>query len=580
MLIKIEQKLRRICEHAFFLNQTFEYKVLKKMWHLSQFLCYTSLRFKVFICNLPKCDVLLINPHKLDAEKGIPIGIATIASYLQKYDVKTCLLDMNLFRISDKSLLFLIRKTKPLIVGIGAITFQAEEAYRVGTLIKTRFPSVKLVYGGVHPAFVTAEAFKEGKADFVVFGEGEQTLLKLFKTLKSGRTDFSKIRGLAYKKEGNVFKNKPCKFMPNINSLPFPTYYHLNLRAYNTDLHIHPYYKEFAVDLIGSRGCPNNCAYCATPQLYKHHVRLKDAKNIVAEIKSLRSRYGINYFHFHDDNFLIDRERVVKFCRIIKENSIKITWVCLTDINTLEKSKDIIPKLADTGCIGIEIGLENADMQVLKGLSRHQDLTCLLELNNLMKKSGITPMYLFMSFLPGETLDSVYKTSKLLEHLTNGECPNVIYFLKPVHSRFGLGLCANPYPGSNFFHTARKEGIILAKHWRDYYPTKISFIPYSFLREVPIKISKADKKDIEHIFRRYKKEIFLNHAYDVFNNENLKYYHEQLYRTYDVCDGKRSVEKICNMLRQQESMSVKSTCTAIRFLAMFGLVGSKKNYKS
>lgn len=581
MLIKIEQKLRRLYEHAFFLNHILKYKFLKKLWRLSKLLCCISFSLKIYTCRLSKQDVLLINPYKFDYEKGVPIGIATIASCLQKYGIKTYLLDMNLNKINNKSLLFLIKKTKPLIIGIGTITCQVNEAYRLGRLIKKSIPEVTLVYGGVHPTFVTEEAFKECMADFVVTGEGEQTLLELFKTLKSRKHDFSKITGLAYKKKGIVFKNEPRQLVKNLNTLPFPTYYQLSLKDYNTDLHIHPYYKEVAVDLVESRGCPNNCAYCATPQLYHQNVRLKDAKNIFAEIKSLYLKHGMKYFHFHDDNFLLDRKRVLKFCKLIKENNLEIVWLFLTDINTLKRNMDILPRLAEAGCVSIELGIENADTKILNRLGRHQDINYLPKLDKAIKKAGIVPLYLFMSFLPGEDIDSIRKTSMLLDKLSRGKQLNAIDFLISVHTRFGFGLFANPYPGSKFFLTAPKEGMVLSKKWVEYYPFCLSFIPHSLLNDIPVKNKMMGNEKFKSVVGRFSKEILYNRTHNqvqgisVFPNGNTNY-SEVLYSAFKLCDGKTSVKELCDSLMSCENLSIREAGSAIRILAMLGLVQSKK----
>jgi radical SAM superfamily enzyme YgiQ (UPF0313 family) len=582
MLINAEQNLRRKYENAFFKDHKIRYTFLKRLWNVSKTLCRASAGLRVYTSKFSKYDVLLINPAKLDGEKGIPVGIATMAAYLQKYGIKTLLLDLNVWPLGNTGLKLIIRKTSPAIIGIGSITYQIEEAYRLGQLIKNEFPKITLVYGGVHPTFVSDEAFKKGCADFVVIGEGEKTMEELCKALNSGNSDFSNVEGLAYIRNGMVIKNKQRQFIKNMNSLPFPAYYDLDIKAYNTDLHVYPHYKKRGIDMMESRGCPNNCGYCATPNLYRRMVRLKDAKNIIAEIEMLQKKHKMHYFHLHDDNFLLSRRRALEFCRLIKERNIKMKWLFLTDINTLEKNKDLIPKFADVGCISIELGIENADTNILKGLERHQNLKMLSGLNRLMRKAGITPLYLFMSFLPGETLDSTYKTSRLLDKLYGGKGPNIIEWLRPVHNRLGLGLCANPYPGSRFFDTAKDEGVILAESWRSYYPFNLSFVPYSFLHDVPIR-KHINKEKFYGLLNEHYEEVLHNRThsqkYDIFPKDNASGdYRGYIYSIFRLCDGKKTVGEIYNIFKnpKEKSLCIRQVCAAMRLLAVMGLVRSKK----
>jgi len=61
-------------------------------------------------------------------------------------------------------------------------------------------------------------------ADFVLLGEGEQTLLELVTTISQGHDDFSTIPGLAWRQEGIDVRSPARKVMKDLDSLPIPAW--------------------------------------------------------------------------------------------------------------------------------------------------------------------------------------------------------------------------------------------------------------------------------------------------------------------------------------------------------------------
>jgi len=108
-----------------------------------------------------------------------------------------------------------------------------------------------------HPSARAAEALEH--FDFVVIGEGEETLPELILALR-GCGDVDEVRGIAFRTRRNP-QNRPKA--------------HVDLDAYP------PFIENLRAPIEISRGCPYNCKYCQTPRLFGTKMRHRSAAPIV-----------------------------------------------------------------------------------------------------------------------------------------------------------------------------------------------------------------------------------------------------------------------------------------------------------
>ncbi|HEX7445422.1 MAG TPA: TIGR04013 family B12-binding domain/radical SAM domain-containing protein, partial [Methanothrix sp.] len=100
------------------------------------------------------------------------------------------------------------------------------------------------IAGGPHPSAMPEEVLEH--FDFVVIGEGEETLPDLIEAIVEGR-DPENVLGIAYKRGGRI---RFTKERPPV------------------DLDSYPPFARILAPIEISRGCPWGCAYCQTPRLF------------------------------------------------------------------------------------------------------------------------------------------------------------------------------------------------------------------------------------------------------------------------------------------------------------------------
>ena len=109
----------------------------------------------------------------------------------------------------------------------------------------------------------------------VAIGEGELTLRNVMNTVQQGG-DFSKIPSLAWKRNGHVIVNPRGDLIRDIDGLPLPDRSLIDRSAY------------FGEVIMTGRGCPFDCAYCASRNIWGRRVRLRSVESVIHELEILR----------------------------------------------------------------------------------------------------------------------------------------------------------------------------------------------------------------------------------------------------------------------------------------------------
>ena len=107
------------------------------------------------------------------------------------------------------------------------------------------------------------------------------------------------------------------------------------MRMYDRAL---PYLSVKPVDTMSiHRGCPYNCAYCETRELWGTTCRTFSPQRVIDEIKHMVENYDSKGIYFVGDNFTINKNRTADLCRLMKDNKIDLRWTCETRADLISK---------------------------------------------------------------------------------------------------------------------------------------------------------------------------------------------------------------------------------------------------
>ena len=431
-------------------------------------------RFSVLLIQVPL-------PANQRHKRIIPLGISYLASYLMREqpEVNVGILDAQVQSLNYYQALVKISECKWDVIGIGYWTVQAQFARNLTRGIKNVCPDAVIVHGGVHPTIFPDEAAEV--ADYVVMNEGETTFTELIDALRNGKSADG-IHGLAYKRDGEVVRTEPRPFIKDLDSIPFPAWELLQLDKYKMPLHV---VGGERMPIVGSRGCPYECAFCCSPLIWKKKVRWRSPRCVVDEMKALNKQYGFCYFHFWDDNLTLNTKYITELCNILIEENLGFRWIGLDRAEHLNRHPEILKLMNESGCVGIEVGVESANPDTLLHIHKNQAIDeNYIALKN-QKDAGLHPLYTCMAFNPGESIVGYYLQKQFLDEAQSGH--DWYEHFHPFSFPLYIGQFSTPYPGTELCQEASKLGVVLLDDPEERYHHRINFIPNSLLDDVPLR---------------------------------------------------------------------------------------------
>lgn len=245
---------------------------------------------------------------------------------------------------------------------------------------------------------------------------------------EDGSVNMHGIKGIAWRKNGEIILNFPRPFVADLDQMPIPMHELLPLQTYRMPLIKGPF-----TFIVTSRGCPAGCTYCIKHVSYQYATRLRSPKLIMEELWYLK-KLGIHNIHMYADLFTVNRDQVVELCKMIIEENIGIKWTCNSRVDFVDE--EMLALMGKAGCRLISWGIESGNEQILKHARKGAYPDKAERALRWAKKAGIMNWGYFIIGLPGETEETIRET---------------IDFAKKLPLDIALFHVAAPYPGTPFF---------------------------------------------------------------------------------------------------------------------------------
>jgi radical SAM superfamily enzyme YgiQ (UPF0313 family) len=337
-------------------------------------------------------------------ERLLPVGLCSLAAVLRRRGH-----DVSLANYSDASRAEIERHllaTRPDVVGISVFTFNRSASFDLARTARRLLPAAAVVAGGPHASHLHASVLAEHpEIDYVVIGEGEETLARLLDRLAAGE-DVGELPGLAWRDGGALRSSGWPEPIDDLDRLPFPFE---GFRGYGVDPRT-----QFMI-LVTSRGCPARCAFCNTPQYWGSRIRFHSVDHVLAELHALRERFGLLEVSFRDDTFTVDRRRVLELCRRMTEEGLGFLWDCQSRVNAVDEDRLVAMRRA--GCVHIQYGVESGSPRMLKRLAKGIDVAEIERAARATRRAGIEFSVYLISGVEGEEEEDLAATEALLRRI-------------------------------------------------------------------------------------------------------------------------------------------------------------------
>ncbi|MFO8009238.1 MAG: radical SAM protein [Dehalococcoidia bacterium] len=365
--------------------------------------------------------LMLIRPNSPMAVTPPPVGLGYLSHAVKsERGDEVRIIDARRFRLSENTVICQAAEFVPDVIGVTAMTFEAPEATSLISRIKQEWPHIPVMLGGPHPTGFGPELLKKVEADYLVIGEGEDTLVELLGAIESGSEPVN-IKGIAWRDEnGNVRINGLRGFIEDTERLGIdwasvkPDHYFGLWRrnAMNTVAR-----SPRRLPVFTSRGCPYGCAYCH--HIFGRKYRAFDVDRTVLEMIGLRDRYGVREFEIIDDNFNVDLERAKTIMREIIDRKLGC-WLTFTNgLRADRMDEELLDLTIRAGTYRIDYAIESASPRIQNLVHKNLDLDRAREVVNMTAaRRVVTGTYNMLGF-PGETADEMAQTIDFAVSLKN-----------------------------------------------------------------------------------------------------------------------------------------------------------------
>ena len=421
-----------------------------------------------------KRDLLLINPPiTLEERYGSfasvgsqapPLGLCYLAASVRKRGYSVHIIDAPALDLDIKRTISEISAIQAPLIGLTASTVSIFRAAELARAIKQHGIQAPLLLGGPHVSSLPRETLEEFKEfDIGVISEGELTVPEIISCYREGG-NFADIAGLVYRRGDEVVLSPPGENIEDLDSLPYPAWDLLPSIPKYYKPSPHSYRRLPSTSLMSSRGCNGTCTFCARPFMGEKY-RAHSAEYTVGMIDHLVKVYGIRDIMFYDDNFLLDKKRAVKICEALLTKDYKISWSCLARPEIT--SDELFGLIKRAGCWQIAFGIESADQAILETIKKRATIERMAEVIRKTNQAGIHSRGYFMIGCPGETEETIEKTTRFIQE--SG--------LKDFHVTF-----CTPMPGAELFETAHNYGDF-SQDWKKLGFWDPVFIPEGMTKE-------------------------------------------------------------------------------------------------
>jgi anaerobic magnesium-protoporphyrin IX monomethyl ester cyclase len=343
------------------------------------------LRFRIIAPAYPAFNIYSRIARKTTALG--PVMVATVVSRMGGWDVEV--IDENNYRklgpkddrgLADHGTLQTIRAAD--VVGVyGGLSSTIPRLYKVTRFYKKQ--GVTTIAGGQHFIGENIRDALDNGIDFVVAGEGEETIRELLTVIRDGGRP-EHVPGIFFMRNGRMIQTPERPPITNFDSLPL------------ADFDLVRYAKISIYPINWIRGCGMDCEFCTV----KGRPRSASVERIVEQIASLVETHNARHFFILDDLFGQRRKETLRLCRLLTayQNAVGIRLDLTVQIR-LDRAKDAeLLQAMREACINtVCIGFESPIAEELAAMNKRVRPEDMLEMARRYHKAGflVHGMFIF-----------------------------------------------------------------------------------------------------------------------------------------------------------------------------------------
>ena len=322
--------------------------------------------------------------------------------------------------------------------------------------IRERFPGVVIVMGGEHITAVPEYCLNDcPEINYLILSEGEVAIVELLDELHRGGDEKSvqqKVSGTVMRIDGQVAFGPPAKRIRDIDTIADPDWSLFRMEDYISRGGHHGVDLGRTMPILASRGCPYQCTFCSSPNMWTTLWKARSPASVIAEMKRYQSEFNTTNFDFYDLTAIVKKQWIVDFATQLVEEMPGITWQLPSGTRSEAIDAEVSGLLFASGCKNMNYAPESGNPLILKRIKKKVDLDRMLESMRHASAHGIGVKSNILMGFPGERKRDLIPTFRFLAQMALTGADDVACF----------AFC--PYPGSELFEELHREGKVELDH--------------------------------------------------------------------------------------------------------------------
>ena len=439
-----------------------------------------------------------------------PIGLAHIAAVLKKAGYEIDIYNQDKEHYPDEHLTYFLDNNHYDVIGVSVIGgyYQYRKLLGLSRAINNSKNRPFYIIGGHGPSPEPEYFLNKTRADAIVMGEGEVTIVELVRAVASNAS-LEGLQGIAFRDGDHVTINNRRPLIEDINSIPWPAYELFPIDYYRLMREAHVSNTDFLMPILSGRGCIFRCNFCYRMD---EGFRPRSADAIIEEIKFLQDQYRIIYIEFADELLMSSTKRTTEFCNAFLEADLKFKWLCSGRLNFAKPQ--VLKLMKKAGCVFINYGIEAMDDQILKNMNKSLTTGIIREGIEATLNAGISPGFNIIFGNIGENRETLEKGVEFLLKYDDGSQRRTI---RPV----------TPYPGSPLYYYAIEKGLLI--DCADFYENKhinSDLLSVNFTEltddEFHQALLEANSRLLENYYHKQLEDV-LRQTYDLYVNKDSSF---------------------------------------------------------
>lgn len=334
------------------------------------------------------------------------------------------------------------------VIGINAM-FSGEwpVTRKLVHMLRERFPAALIIAGGEHVTALTEYSLRDCPAlDIIVRGEGEKILLDCLEGLRT-KNLLTSIKGIAFLDDDEHYQQtSDLQRERDANTIPWPHWPEGYLEKFWKAGKSSGVLTDRDMPMVISRGCPFQCTFCSSPNMWTTRYVLREVDDVIREIKFYIEKHDITSVQLYDLTAITKKKWIVEFCHRLLEEKIELNWSVPQGTRSEILDEETLSLLKQTGCHYLVYAPESGSVSTLIKIKKQVKLSNLVKSVMEARHQGLVLRINLIIGFPSETRSDALKTAwfglKMAAYGVDEISTNIF----------------SPYPGSELFRGLVESG--------------------------------------------------------------------------------------------------------------------------